>query len=223
MRASVIVPVFNRFDLTAHFIMCCYPRLSSEDELIIIDNASTDETLDKMIQVVDGNKENLRYYRNTENVGFGEGNNIGARVAKGRYLIFTSNDVEIHGDFITPTVQALQDDFVAVGPQVIRYPTGWNDIWEGVPPIHYIVGWYMAMSRFNFVQAGQFDKDMFLDYEDLDLSYRLQKNGIRLQELKLPVAHVHTGQSTGALPQPRVEYTNRSVEVFGRKNNFKRK
>ncbi len=59
-------------------------------EIILVDNASTD-----------GSKEffsrdnRITYIYNEENYGFGKANNIGAKVAKGKYLFFLNSDTYI--------------------------------------------------------------------------------------------------------------------------------
>ncbi len=59
-----------------------------------------------------------------------------------------------------------------------------------------LCGAAMLMRRSALVQAGLFDSNFFMYYEDTDLSWRLRKGGGRLRYVPASVVrHVHTGSS----------------------------
>lgn len=238
--ASIIVPVFNRWDLTKKFINSTLPYLAEDDELIIVDNASTDETwceLNKLAIVGSQNSDvHLKIYHSEINTGFGEGNNLGADIATKEHLIFISNDVVVNGDFIRATESMLRDGIdgdgstferVFVGHRLINWDSGWNSIWRYkgkiIPPIAYLQGYYMAISKLAFYLVGGFDRHMFIDYEDLDLAFRLQQAGYRMIEIpSLPIDHTSSGNTFGQLNTPRGQLTEQSLRRFGKKYNFER-
>src|SRR5262245_12932000 len=90
--ASVIVATRNR----AHYLRDCLQSLSAQScdrlfEIIVIDNGSTDETpqlLEQWCRV----DSRCRTFRETR-VGLSVAKNAGARLAKGRLLLFTDDDV----------------------------------------------------------------------------------------------------------------------------------
>lgn len=226
MAVSIITPVFNRWDLSEKFVASVIPYLREGDELIIVDNASTDGTMSKMLEIASKNKK-IKYVRSPENVGFGEGNNLGANLAKNDILIFISNDVVVSGDFITATDEMISKNGKCfVGHRMIDWDSGWNTIWsinETIGPIPYLQGYYLAMQKRHFWLIGGFDRLMFLDYDDLDLCFRAVAAGYELISLPdLPISHKESGSSVGGLSEARTNITMKSLKRFGEKYNFVR-
>ena len=86
---SIIIPVFNQFDLTAK----CLTELSTVTkgapyEIIVVDNASTDGTPARLKSL----RRPLGLIRNELNAGFARASNQGAAAARGKYLLFLNND-----------------------------------------------------------------------------------------------------------------------------------
>lgn len=222
MRTSVITPLFNRSDLSAKYIADLCGYLTDEDELILIDNASTDNT-EEMIKVLKHHypKHKVIYQRNSQNLGFGTANNIGARLATSDTLIFLNSDIYIKGDILSIIYGYLQEKSrVCVGAKLVNFPTGWNNIWDKIGLIPYVDGWCMGIRKHIFDMVGGFDEQFFLDYEDIDLSLRLTMSDVALAQLTLPVYHPINGSSFLNLPAERFEYTRKSIEYFGRKWGF---
>jgi len=225
MAVSIITPLFNRWDLTSKFIASVVPYLREDDELIIVDNASTDGTFSNLSRWQTDKKLIIR--RSMENTGFGEGNNIGADLATKDVLIFISNDVVVSGDFIRPVERFLSENpKYLVGHRLVDWSTGWNDcfdVTEKIGPIHYLQGYFMGMTRFAFHSVGGFDRHIFIDFDDLDLSYRMKNAGYILMGLPdLPVSHIESGQSFSGLSEQRMNYTLRSMKRFMDKYGFKK-
>lgn len=104
--ASVIIPAFNKAELT-HQCLCAIS--SSSDpvpvEVIVVDNASTDGT-----PAVLARFPWVRVIRNSENLGFARACNQGARMARGRYVVFLNNDtIPLHG-WLEPLVREAEAD-----------------------------------------------------------------------------------------------------------------
>lgn len=87
---SVIVPAYNAEkwieDCCNSIITQSYPNI----ELIIIDDGSTDRTLDLLTQLF-GDKDNVHVIH-TENRGVCHARNIGIDIAKGEYIAFLDSD-----------------------------------------------------------------------------------------------------------------------------------
>ena len=104
--ASIIIPVFNRADLTLR----CLESLAQHTpeglyEVIVVDNGSTDTT-PELLASLDGD---VRIITNAENVGYTLACNQGAERAEGRYLVFLNNDTEPRPGWLAPLVEALED------------------------------------------------------------------------------------------------------------------
>jgi GT2 family glycosyltransferase len=78
-------------------------------EIIIVDNNSTDESGEKLLQLYE-NKENFRFILNKENTGFSKGMNIGIDACAGEFLLLLNNDIFLKEDFVEKFVQKLDAD-----------------------------------------------------------------------------------------------------------------
>ncbi|GAB6162756.1 hypothetical protein JCM12298_19160 [Desulfothermus naphthae] len=83
-------------------------------EIIVVDNDS-EENIDPLRQ------SNIILIENSKNIGFGGGCNIGAKVAKGDYLVFLNPDTILQGNTIGCLINFLRaNPYVgAVGPTVV--------------------------------------------------------------------------------------------------------
>jgi len=94
-RISAIIVTYNNLDLTK----LCLESIEKNTEypnyeVIIVDNASTDGTLD-YLDGFSAARENILFIKNDTNLGFAAANNQGARAASGEYLIFLNNDTVV--------------------------------------------------------------------------------------------------------------------------------
>jgi len=62
-------------------------------EVIVVDNNSQ---LDDSVEMVSRDFPQVQLIANNRNIGFAAGNNIGARPARGRYVLFLNPDTEVH-------------------------------------------------------------------------------------------------------------------------------
>jgi len=92
VRLSVVVLSWN----TREILRACLAALRREAhaeplEVIVVDNASSDRSPD----MVAAEFPEVRLVRNSENLLFAEGNNQGARLARGRFLCLMNSDIEV--------------------------------------------------------------------------------------------------------------------------------
>src|SRR5439155_11598250 len=76
------------------------------DEVIVIDNDSSDSTSDRVRRDFPGASV-LDFW---DNPGFGAGNNRGARVASGDYLLLLNPDATVAPDCVEHLVEKLEQD-----------------------------------------------------------------------------------------------------------------
>lgn len=116
---SVIVVSFNTRDYT---VKAMQSALSSkgfnpgEIEVIMIDNNSPDDS----VAYTKKHLPEVKVIANKENKGFGGGNNQGANIARGKYLLFLNPDAFLEKDSLKIMVEILESrtDIVSVGPQL---------------------------------------------------------------------------------------------------------
>jgi hypothetical protein len=137
-------------------------------------------------------------------LGFGDGNNLGARAARGDYLAFLNPDTVVEPGWLEELIAALerQPDAGLATPKILlmadpaRINTCGNDVHisgltlcrglglprealQNVEPVNAISGAAFVMRRQVFDDLGGFDGLFFLYLEDTDLSWRAQLAGYR--------------------------------------------
>src|ERR1700692_5078853 len=111
---------YNRGDLTKEALRLLAEVTEPRYELVIVDNASTDGTLDQLAQV-----SGARILRNPRNLGFGPATNQGAAMARGRYLLLLNSDAWVRPGWLEPLIDVADSDpGVAGGGSERRVPHG---------------------------------------------------------------------------------------------------
>lgn len=118
---SVIIVSYNTRELTVKSIKSAYRSrgfTEGEIEVIVVDNNSHDDT----VSFIKKNLPQVKLIVNTDNRGFGGGNNQGAKIANGEYLLLLNTDAFLGVDSLSVLVDVLKkhEDIVSVGPQ-LRY------------------------------------------------------------------------------------------------------
>lgn len=123
-QVSVIIVSYNTRDYTVKAIKSALNSkgfLKGEVEVILIDNNSPDDT----VNFVQKNLPQVKVIANKNNLGFGGGNNQGAKIAKGKYLLLLNPDAFLEPDSLRIMVNIMEknNNIVSVGPQ-LRYMDG---------------------------------------------------------------------------------------------------
>ena len=88
---SVILPTYNRAHQVGRAIQSVLDQTYQDFEIIVVDDASTDNTE----EVVQGfTDERVGYIRQKENAGAGAARNIGIQLSQGDYIAFQDSDDE---------------------------------------------------------------------------------------------------------------------------------
>lgn len=95
-KTSIIIVSYNNFDMTTG---PCLESLFADTadagrEIVVIDNASQDDTPGKLEKRISGRKD-VRLVLNDTNRGFAGGNNDGATIARGEVLILLNSDTRV--------------------------------------------------------------------------------------------------------------------------------
>jgi len=111
-------------------------------EIIVVDNASGDGTPAMMAE----NFPEIKFIASDKNLGYAKGNNLGAREAKGRYVMIMNPDIIVFSGVLEKLVEFLdsQQDVGIVGPKLLnpdkslqyscyRFPNFWEPIYRRTP------------------------------------------------------------------------------------------
>lgn len=196
-KVSVVIPVWNQWEFTKVCLDTLRPTLGVRDEVIVVDNGSTDQTAKGL-----RNYSWLKVVTNEENQGFGRGCNQGAAVATGDVIIFLNNDTILTTRWIDGLVWPFEDDrVVATGPrsnsvsgkQLVQnvdydisrmssyrqWARGWREAHKReITQVERLIGFCIAVRRSDFEALGGFDERFEIGgFEDDDLCVRLLERG----------------------------------------------
>jgi GT2 family glycosyltransferase/Flp pilus assembly protein TadD/glycosyltransferase involved in cell wall biosynthesis len=123
---SIVIPVFNQLHFTRQCLETIYRHRSENPsfEIIVVDNGSSDGT-SEFLEREQRNQAFLRYERNEFNLGFARACNQGARLARGRFVLFLNNDTQPQPGWLKAMLVVLETDptVAAVGAKLL-YPDG---------------------------------------------------------------------------------------------------
>lgn len=110
-KISIIMLTYNNLELNKACIKSildytAYPNY----ELIIVDNQSSDGTVEYLREIESRKDSRIRIIFNTENSGFAGGNNKGIKEADGEYIMLLNNDTVVTRGWLTNMVKHLKQD-----------------------------------------------------------------------------------------------------------------
>lgn len=200
-RLSVVVVTYNSASAVRRCLPALVDQLADGDELVIVDNASSDATLAAARDAA----PNARVIAHAENLGFAAGANAGAAASTRDLLLFLNPDAEPARGFVEAIRRPARDDhgwaawmglvtmddgrLVNTMGGVIHF-TGiaWSGA-AGSPvasapseplEVPFLSGTCLAIPRETWHRLGGFHPDFFMYCEDVDLSLRLRLAGGRL-------------------------------------------
>lgn len=97
-RLSVIIPVYNAEQHITKCVDSILPQLHENDELLLINDGSTDDTL-SVLKKLESNHMVVRVI-DKANEGTAKTRNLGIQEAKGEYICFVDNDDFLDSDYI---------------------------------------------------------------------------------------------------------------------------
>lgn len=222
IKVSIIIPTHNRVkELTERCLPSIWNQAYKDYELIIWDDASTDETQDKL------KFRNLRYFRNPRNMGKSYSVNQAVKQAKGEYILVVDDDNELHPKYLELAVETIEresakemkwsnSEWHALNTGRIVVHDGYTDYapayyQQGLGFTAIDWGWLIRKKVFNVIQ---YDETLFGD-EDADFGIQFYKN-FRAYALDMPLQTAYaTGNDGVSLP---TEKRLQSLERFVEKN-----
>jgi len=106
---SVIILNYNGKDYLEKCLESVLNTNYPDFEIILVDNASTDGSAEYAEKMAKSNPR-IKLIRNTVNLGFAEGNNIGVKYAKGDMIALLNNDTEVNPNWLRELVKVMEQD-----------------------------------------------------------------------------------------------------------------
>lgn len=240
---SFITICYNGFKDTCELIESLQRHIHSVSyEIIVVDNASREDEAAKIRTLY----PSVTAIRSNENKGFSGGNNIGIRVAKGKYLFFINNDTYIESDKLDCLIKRLESrpEIGGVSPKIRFAFTPQHIQFAGFTPLSritlrnhmlgfdcpddgtydtphptpYLHGAAMLIKREVIEKAGLMPELFFLYYEELDWSTSMTRVGYELWYDPCCTVFHKESQSTGQLSKLRTYYLTRNRLLYARRN-----
>lgn len=197
---SIIIPTYNEEKNLPELLSCLTNQTYKDFEVFIVDNASHDKT-----------KENsLKYIKKISNIHFIDhkslfvsfARNYGARLAKGKFLIFFDADVVIENNFLKQIFDHIKRDNLdiltvwnrdkehTIAGKCILFLMNLNlSIFQKIKPA--ANGPCIIIQRELFNKIKLFDTTIVFG-EDFDLIQRGVKNGGRFAVFRKPLLYIST-------------------------------
>ena len=202
-------------------------------EVILVDNASTDGSVEKAEKMLENNC--LIRIRNKNNVGPAVARNMGVKAAKGKLIAFLDNDTKVDAFWLSNAVHVLESDHSIGAAQLklllmgdpYRFDYGGDYLspygflvqrvdegaiddgrFDELVEIFSVKEAGMIIRRDLFEELGGFDEDYFMYVEGMDLCWRVWLMGYKV--LFIPTSRVyHAFGRISKLKSPRTKFLSK--------------
>ncbi|MCO5297211.1 MAG: glycosyltransferase family 2 protein [Fimbriimonadaceae bacterium] len=224
----MIVVTFNSAATIEECLEACIDHGDPIGEIIIVDNASSDDTVARVRALALGRPVQL--IQSERNLGYSAGANVGIRASQSEHLLLLNPDAMIWPGTLRRLAVRFEDPQVgAVGPvsnacagdQYVGFHLP-QDARSGLSHdelrirlqvemagrtmlTKLLIGFCLLLRRSVLDKVGLLDEALFLGSDDLDLSWRLTMNGYRLAIARDVYVEHRSGTSFKSLPPKRVQ------------------
>ena len=95
IKYSIVIPCYNESaNLDALINMCKKNLCNNKIEVILIDNGSTDKSVEKLSKIINHDNSFLKTFKIKENIGYGNGILYGLTKCKGEFIGWTHADLQ---------------------------------------------------------------------------------------------------------------------------------
>lgn len=211
-------------------------------EIIVVDNASVQNEAEK----IQSKYPSVRTIRSERNLGFSGGNNLGIKIATGKYIFLINNDTYLKEDHLQALAERLESapEIGAVSPKIrFAFPpqnvqfAGYTRLsprtmrnkalgmgcpddgsFDVAHPSAYLHGAAMMIKREVIEKVGLMPEIYFLYYEEIDWCTSMTRAGYELwYEPRCTIFHKES-QSTGQLSKLRTFYMARNRLLYAWRN-----
>ncbi len=204
IKSTIVIPNYNGIKYIQACLESLYGGTAKEFEVIVVDNASTDGSMELVRDRFPG----VRLIVNRENTGFSHAVNQGIRASTTPYVILLNNDTQAELSFVHELEKVMDSDrdkkvFSASARMISLYD---KDKTDDAGDYYCALGWAFARGKgkapgryikdcdifaacagaaiyrrelLEDSRVGLFDEEHFAYFEDIDLGYRAKIFGYR--------------------------------------------
>lgn len=201
---SVIIVTRNRKQITLDCLESVFKIDYSNFETILVDNGSTDGTVEKIKSA--GWQTKLKIIASQENLGLNAGKNLGQKHAKGDYILFLDSDTIVDKELLTELIKLAEiDSKIGIVCPKMYYLKPENVIWYAGSYVNLLTsqtinigvnqkdqGQYDQVRETEFAPTAYLvtrkaaqklkghDAALFMTYGDTDYGFRARKLGFKV-------------------------------------------
>lgn len=221
LTTSIVIVTWNSAVHIPSCLTCLCAQTRQDFELILVDNGSTDSSLD--LPEIYQQDLHIRVEKLGINRGFATANNIGAHLARGKWLILLNADAFPEPDWLEQFLRASEQNprYTCFSSRQIQFNAperldgagdtyhmsglAWRNNYQLPSKTHGLekrdvfsaCGAAALYLREDFLQTGGFDEDYFSYFEDVDLGFRLRLAGKKCLYVPEAIVHHVGSASTG--------------------------
>jgi GT2 family glycosyltransferase len=216
---SVVVLNWNGYQVLDNCLKSLYDQTYQPLEIIVVDNASTDGSVDFVRQKF----QDVHLIINEKNLGFGAGNNIGIQASQGSYIMILNNDTRLDPKCVEELKRSIEKDKgygacaskillenkpdVIDGVGIVVCPDGLSfgrgrlenrGRYDAEEEIFFASDCACLYRREMLDDIGLYDEDFFAYADETDMGWRAQLAGWKcIYSPKAIVYHLHSVSSGG--------------------------
>ena len=232
-KVSVIIVNYNGKTLLEQCLESLFKVNYDNFEVILVDNNSTDKT----VEFVTKKYPLIILIKLDSNKGFAEPNNMGAKIAKGKYLLFLNNDTVVTPNFISEMIKVVENNKkIAICQSLLLQSDGSIDssgdfidglgvvfsskeIPNKIQKISSAKGASLLIRKQTFTDLGGFDKKFFATFEDVDLGWRTWILGYDVVIAPKSIVY-HLGGQTISKIKPEIAFHGFKNQISMKITNF---
>jgi len=236
-RFSIIIVHRNGFNRLKSVIDSALKAFESCDEIIIVDNASTDNSISQISKIY----PNIQIIKNKFNSGYGHAANQGINSGKGKYFLICNNDItlplnifkdleelflkESRAGIISGQQTNLEGEIIRTSskkPSLLSEFDGIGRIDHNKDPdkitdVGILRGACLGVKKEMIEEIGAYDEDFFFYFEDTEWCIRAHKNSWKvILHPKIKIPHIGGSSSSELYSKSRIEFY-RSRIIFWKK------
>ena len=233
---SVVVVNWNRRELLRGCLQSIAIQAGVSYEIIVVDNGSTDGSLDAVSEFKQTVSFPVRLIANKANLGFCTANNQGIAEARGPYIALLNNDAEAAPGWLAAMVRELdtRPEFGMIASKIVVYddprridkaghliyPDGQNrgrgsgeidaGQYDQVEEVLWPDGCAALYRKAMLDEIGGFDEDLFAYGDDAELGLRARIAGWKCLYVPEALVRHRRGSTLGLLSSRRLELIERN-------------